>query len=193
MKKFLKKINRGVILTVVLLLGVVIYLVALSAVQAREKPVLENLCRQYVEKEIAYLLLPEQYRPIEAEVPDAELATYIAEMENAIRPFYIENEQIFQLAVDRISARLQGQAEGWSRILVYEKSIQDFNSFEFDGNKVTVKFKSLTTVERSGGEFKEQPEGRQVGETEDLIVFQKIDGQWQVLYAELNEPVQYRY
>ena len=192
MKNFLKKINRGILLSAVMLLGVIIYLISLSVVQAREKPLLEELCRQYVATEIAYSVLPEQYRDKDTVMADDELDAYLAQMKAAISPFYFDNEQILQLAVDRIGGNLATQAEGWYRIREYEKSIQFFDSFEFDGSKVTVRFKSLTTIERVNSEMSAQPETRQVGETDDLIILQKAEGSWYIVYAALNEPARYR-
>lgn len=181
----LKKINRGALLTLILLLGVIIYLIALSAVQSREKPRIEEICRQYVAAEVAYSLLPADYRTEGIAVPEEELGDYIQEMETAIRPFYLDNEKVVSLALDRLADNLRNQAEKGNRLLLFEKEIKDFSSFEFDGNKATVRFRSLTTVERNGGSPGMNPEARLTGETDDRIVLQKVDGQWQIVFAEL--------
>jgi hypothetical protein len=185
----LKKMNRGIILSVVLLLAVVVYLVALAAVQSAEKPLIEQVCREYVSLETQYTMLPPDYRSDDAVMTDQELDSYLSEIENKIAPYYIDNDRIRQLALERLANRITSQSEGWDRLLSYEKEITEFDSFSFSGSEATVKIKTRSVIERPENSAGKIEGGRLAGETTDTVVLQKSDGKWLVVYAQLNEPM----
>lgn len=189
MLSLFKKLNRGAVLTVILLLAVVIYLITLAAVQSGEKPEIEKICRDYISLETEYALLPQDYRAGNEIMPEEELQSYLAEMEAAITPYYIVNDRIRQLALERLEGRLIDQAEGWDRILSYEKNITDFYSFSFSGSEVTVLIKTQSIIERPDNPVSKAAGGRVAGETRDTVVLQKNGDQWMVVYAAINEPV----
>jgi hypothetical protein len=190
MKNIVKKMNRGILLTVAILIVVSIYLVATSISQAAEKPTIEQICRDYTASEISYSLLPENWRDSTEPMPQEELDKYLASMETDIAPWYIDNERIRKLALDRIKNDLEYQADSADRILEYTKEIVKFESLSFSGNEVTVVFRSRSAVERSISENTSDTD-RTVEETSDTIMLQKIDGEWKLVYANLYQPVRW--
>ena len=190
MKNIVKKMNRGILLTVAILIVVSIYLVATSISQAAEKPAIEQICRDYTASEISYSLLPENWRDSTEPMPQEELDKYLASMETDIAPWYIDNERIRKLALDRIENDLEYQADSADRILEYTKEIVKFESLSFSGNEVTVVFRSRSAVERSISENTSDTD-RTVEETSDTIMLQKIDGEWKLVYANLYQPVKW--
>lgn len=57
--KLLKKINKGVVLTVIVLLVLIIYIVTLEIKRNSEKPNIEEACKDYIELINKYAVLPE--------------------------------------------------------------------------------------------------------------------------------------
>lgn len=194
MKHLIQKINRGILLTTVVLLAVIVYLIVLVAAQAGEKPHIEEACRRYVDLEIRYSMLPADVRSGDADMPEEKLEAYLLDMESVLAPQYIDNDRILELALERLRNSLTSQAEGWSVIQEYEKAITSFESFSFSGSEVTVIFKTQTSIERTESTGAKTPSGRIAGETTDTMVLQKQGDDWRVVYATLYEPnVEFRY
>ena len=73
MKRFLKKINRGVILSLVVLVALAGYYMTVSALQ---KPMIDEMSQvleQYIGIQQQTALLPEQYRKVPLELPETLL------------------------------------------------------------------------------------------------------------------------
>ena len=186
MKKLLKKANRGILLTVFVLIAVSIYLITSAFMQAAEKPQIEEICRSYAAAEIGYYMLPEPWRTGEEPMPQDEIDKYKDKMQSEIEPWYRGNQRIRALAMNRLGNEIEIQAENVSRVLECTKEISRFESFSFSGNEVTVVFKSRTAIERAKSEYEEG--GRIVEETSDTIMLQKEDGEWKLVYASLWLP-----
>ena len=54
--KFLKKINKGLVLTILVLLGLIIYLINVEVTRNKVKPEIEKICKEYIDE---YLKMPE--------------------------------------------------------------------------------------------------------------------------------------
>ena len=196
MKQFLKKINRGIGLSVVIVIGIIIYLLVVAAVQAQEKPEIESLVSRYVAAEIKYSMLPVEQRQSDKPMTEAELSTYLDEMADEVIPFYLDNERIRDMAYERMANYLISQTEGYTPVVLeYEKNILSFESFVYDGSRVTVSFKTQSVIERPEDAISGMSGGRIVGEVEDRMILEKVDGTWKVIYAGLSEPFDshYRY
>lgn len=189
MKKLLKKANRGILLTAFVLIAVSIYLITSAFMQAAEKPKIEELCRSYTEAEIKYMMLPEKWRTSTEQMPQNEVDAYIEKMQAEIEPWYINNQRIRDLAINRLDGAIDDQTVSMSKIINCTKEIARFESFSFNGNEVTVVFKSRTAVERSKSEY--EAGGRIVEETSDTIMLQKEAGEWKLVYAALWLPSSY--
>lgn len=57
--KLLKKINKGLVLTVIVLLALIIYIVTVEISRNKEKPNIEAACKNYIETINKYAVLPE--------------------------------------------------------------------------------------------------------------------------------------
>ena len=60
--KFLKKINKGFILTIIVIVLLVIHLVNVEAKRSTEKPHIEKTAKEYIELVDKYAILPEEYQ-----------------------------------------------------------------------------------------------------------------------------------
>ncbi len=186
--KFIAKINRGAILTAVVLILVAAYLIGLSISQNMAKAEIRQVCGEYVQTEIRYSMIPEQYRSEQPDMPAADQELYLADMAKDLKAFYIDNEAISKISIDKIRSRLMGQMNGIDVVYDYQKTIAKYNSFEFDQGMVTVTLVSNTVFD--GTLYNNMIPGRQkeIGETTDTIILQKVDGIWKVVVANLVQP-----
>ncbi len=186
MIKFLKKINRGLILTVFVVLAVIIYLVSLGIYNASQKPVLENLTEEFLEVYLQYEMLPEQFRDGSTQMPEDEREKYLEEMEEELSFFYPEEEMYFQFALTNKEARINSLLSGQRTIKNYEKRIIRFEKFVFENKTADVTFTSLTTTETYYPVGSDQIQ-KSTEEISDQVIFMKINGNWKVIHAAINE------
>lgn len=187
--KFLAKINRGLILTVVIVAAIAIYLIAQSISQADEKPKIKDVCQQYINTAISYSQLPENYRKANPEIPQAELDKYIADMSKDLKAFYTDKEETYKGVIERNKEYLENQAKGVGVVYSYTKEIKEYENFVFDGDTVTVSIGTNSVFDGSDISSPLSPRGKVTGKTVDTITLQKVDGEWKVIYAFLEQPV----
>jgi hypothetical protein len=188
--KYLSKINRGAILTAVVILGVIGYLITNAILQNNEKPRIKQICDTYIQTEVKYNMLPAAYRIDKPAMSASALTDFLAEMKKNITAFYPDKEQYYQFVVMSLTNDLTSQSKGTGVVYKYEKSIKKYDDMVFDGDIVTVNMTCNTTIEardlsKTGATVKENL----VQEIMDTVILQKIDGQWKVVYATINRPI----
>jgi len=182
---YLKKINRGLILSVIVILTVVFYLVSLSASQKSQKSKIQEVCDKYIQAEVKYRMLPVEYRKYE-EMPEEKKNEYIKEMEENIKPYLPEGSQAVELITRRLKNGIENQAEGKDIIHNFEKELIEYEEFVFDKNSVTVTVSTDTSYEGPASDFTSaSPRTR----TQDTVILQKIKGEWKVVYSDISTPV----
>jgi hypothetical protein len=187
--KFLSKINRGLILTVLIIVAIVIYLVAQSISESKVTPKIKEVCQQYINTAINYSQLPEKYRKTDPEMPKAELDKYIENMTSDLKAFYTNNEQTYKSIVQRYKEDLENQAKGIGVVYSYKKDIKDYEDIIFDGNTVTVTIDTNSVLDGPNNLMPGAPREKVSAQTVDTITLQKTDGEWKVIYAFLQQPV----
>jgi len=90
MKNILKKINRGVVLAAILLIGLVIFFIIDNAVFAQEKPMLKEWLEEFLEETAKINLLPEQYRVPGVEIPDDVIEAKTKETKDFVDKYFTE-------------------------------------------------------------------------------------------------------
>ena len=179
---WIKKLNRGAILTGAILLGIIVYLLVLSAGQRAQTPRIQSVVADYVQAELTWQMLPAAARVKAPAMTAQELSAFIQTQTAVIASFYIENDAIVQPLVRRVSADLTAQAKGQDVLLNYQKTITRYEDFVFEQDRVTVSFLSRTVLDSTGSG------SGSVQETNDSMVLQKIGDQWKVVFASLNKP-----
>jgi len=90
MKKIWKKMNRGVALAIILLVGLIIFFIIDNAVFAQEKPMLNEWLEEFLEETAKVNLLPEQYRVPGAEIPDDVIEAKTKEAKDFVDKYFTE-------------------------------------------------------------------------------------------------------
>ncbi|MDD2579027.1 MAG: hypothetical protein PHP40_03000 [Eubacteriales bacterium] len=193
MKTWLKKVNRGLILTLVAILAVTVYLTALSIAQNRQKTRIEAICRDYIALEAAWQKLPADIDLADLPLSDEEQAAHFSQLRTELAPYYIQDEQILDLAVQRISDSLRLQMNGGTVLTSYEKTVTAFSGFQFDGQRVTVEITTQTAVEQVDPGRPDAMPQRFAGSITDSITLQREGDTWRLLNASLNLPWQSSY
>ena len=187
MRKF-KKVNRGLMLTLCVLIAVAVYLAVLSSMQNAEKPQIKNVCEQYLQTEIKYEMLPKEYRSVSTQMPKDEAEKYEAQMEKDIKAFCSDG-QTLKIKLKSLRSGIESQAEGQGKVISFEKKIKDIK-YTFDKDSVEVEITSDSTYEGPNSNGKLTLRGKVKGETTDSIILQKKDGKWKVVYSDIQKPNQ---
>lgn len=196
-----RKINRGAVLTAIVIFGVVIYLAAVRAANEQSRPELERLTREYVQTEIQLLLLPVGEaaasgsdgsgssgtpQTSEPAPTTAQLDAWQAEAANRLKPFFPNDGVNLDFTLRRLR-------QSWSTYdfsnppALTEVRIQ---KVEFRDEGPLVHFEPIVQFDPP----------RQVEHYERVymlemnrIAFQKSNNQWKVAYASIMIDPQARF
>ena len=191
--KALAKINRGVILTAVVLLGVAAYLIGLGMMHSAARTDIEALCEEYVQTELRYHMLPEEYRGATPGMTEAELDGYIAQMKEELTPYYVDNEQTYRYLFSSLEESLRNQAKGYDVTYELTKDIVK-TEITFDGDKASVELSGYTTLKGTAAYTPDiaasttTRDNSASGETRDTLYLQCVDGEWKLTYSNLTVP-----
>lgn len=185
------KINRGAILTFVVLIGVIIYLMGNYIYNNAQKEVIEEMAQEYLEIYVEYEMLPPEYRKSNPDITEQEMDEFFEQIRDELSVYYPEGEEYFEFEFRRKTQRLlaQAQSPGQRIIVSYDKRILEFEEFLFEGNTVDVKIRTLTSIEyldpldTAGGR-----DAQITDEMTDHIIFTKVEGEWKIIYSDISEP-----
>lgn len=187
MKK-LKKVNKGAILTLIVLLILTIYLVNLEKQREEEKVQIKNICEKYIEFTDKYTVLPEELQKLPIQITQKQTEDYKKEMETELKKLMISNEEAVDLQYQILVSILK---EGYNTNEIKrktERQIIKISGYEFEGNQVTVTFKSkVKNTTKYLNQNNEEQERQDTFETfEDEIMLQKVDEEWKIVYTNLQ-------
>lgn len=187
MKK-LKKVNKGAILTLIVLTILTIYLVNLEKQREEEKVQIKNICEKYIEFTDKYTVLPEELQKLPIQIAQKQTEDYKKEIETELKKLMISNEEVVELQYQILVSILK---KGYNNNEVKsktERQIIKISGYEFEGNQVTVTFKSkVKNTTKYLNQNNEEQERQSTFETfEDEIMLQKIDEEWKIVYTNLQ-------
>jgi hypothetical protein len=185
-----KKFNRGVIITAIALLCISIYLIGLDITQNAEKPAIQKVVGSYINTYVSYNMLPQSYRIATPDIPKAEMDSYIAKMESDIKSYFAVNDDSYKFMTDMLKSDLKSQKSETTVVYSYKKTISKYTEFKFDKSNVTVTVETNSSYD--GPDIQNPNSGRLKlnAVTTDTIVLKKVDGEWKVVYSNINRPSQ---
>lgn len=202
--KYLKKMNKGVVLTIIVLLILVIYLITLETSRNKEKPKIEEICKEYIELINKYAIAPENSQKlyktenISKEEKEKiknqtrnEINKQLLELEKELDTKMIDNDLAKEMQINRLREYLENSNNPFESVITnFNKEITKIKKFEFDEDQVTVTFTSK--VEEETKYLQESEEGTKelskkgnFNHSDETITLQKIDGAWKMVYADL--------
>lgn len=195
--KSLRKINKGLILTIIVLLALIVYLVNVENQRKEDKEDIKKACEEFISFTDKYSVLPEDMQKLTEPVSESKVEEYKKEMKTELEKLMINNEEAVKLQYQNLESCLDygynNDSEGIRSNL--ERKITKISSYEFEGNQVTVTFdaKLKTTSKYINEENEEQERQDSIDIENDEIILQKVDGKWKIVYSNLQYRNNYDY
>ena len=196
--KFIKKLNKGLLLTVIVLLVLIIYLINIETKRNAEKPQIEQAVKEYIELIDKYAVMPEKYQKIygysfledeklQKEQEDA-IAEYLKKFEEDIKEKTIDNENVIKMQKDLVK-ELINQKNDFTKSVIskYERKIVKIKTFAFDDDQVTVAFDSEVNTES-----KYLDDGQELSKLDtqkyenESVTLKHVNDKWKIVYSDLS-------
>lgn len=192
--KFLKKINKGLILTVIVLVVLILYFNNLEKQRNKDKPDIKKACEDFIELTDKYSVLPVELQTLQDNIPEEKVDDYIKQMKKDLADVMIDNQESINIQQKILEENLKN---GYNVLEVrtnLSRKIQKVSSYQFENNQVTVSLKDNVeeTIKTSDG-LEEYDKNNEFEASEDEIVLQKVDGKWKIVYANLQFDDNARY
>ena len=192
--KFLKKINKGLILTVIVLVVLILYFNNLEKQRDKDKPDIKKACEDFIELTDKYSVLPVELQTLQDNIPEEKVDDYIKQMKKDLADVMIDNQESINIQQKILEENLK---YGYNVLEVrtnLSRKIQNVSSYQFENNQVTVSLKDNVeeTIKTSDG-LEEYDKNNEFEASEDEIVLQKVDGKWKIVYANLQFDDNARY
>lgn len=190
MKSKFRKINRGLILSLLVILGIVAYYVVLGIKAAPEKRLMDETLTGFFQQLAPAYLVPDEYKGEDVSREDVEKLS--AELEAKFAPYFADTDSLSQFMEDNIIPTLESQTIYPTEEVV--KAVCDYEKIteaDIDGDTAVVKARAETSSEiqyynvsyLEDGTIVKHPSGTSGGgsytwETTISFTMQKVDGAW---------------
>jgi hypothetical protein len=181
MIKFLKKINRGFFLTLLVVLVVSIYCLSVEMSRAEQGPAITEACEEYLEEYNEWVILPEKYQ---MKTPGATLSAHVSTLRNPIGKLLDPSNGQLQYELDTLKQNFENQQEYGPFLLSASKKIVSNPIFSFNGDVVSVFLTTTTTYSCTYPGDTKSTENTSM--SNDTIVLRKENGEWKVVYSILD-------
>lgn len=186
--KIWKKINKGFLLTLIVLLALIIYLVGVEEQRKEDKTNIQKATEEFIEFTDKYTVLPEEMQTLTEKISKEKVEKYETEMKTKLEDLMISNEEAVKIQNQILVSNLEnGYSQGEIKSK-QERKITKITSYEFDGDQVTVTFNSKleTNTKYLNEENEEQERKKSLDITGEEVVLQKVDGEWKIVYSNLR-------
>lgn len=190
--KVLKKINKGLILTIIVLAALLIYISGVEKQRNADKPDIRKACEDFILLTDKYVVLPEDMQ--KSEVSEEKVNEYVNQMKSDVEKVMISNTEAVKIQKQVIENNLRDSYNALDVRIKMSRKIKKINGYEFDGNQVTVKLKDqVEIVTKVFDEIDSTKETETFDASNDEIILQKIDGKWKIVYSNLQFDGSNRY
>ena len=190
--KVLKKINKGLILTIIVLAALLIYISGVEKQRNADKPDIRKACEDFILLTDKYVVLPEDMQ--KSEVSEEKVNEYVNQMKNDVEKVMISNTEALKIQEQVIENNLRDSYNALDVRSKVSRKIKKINGYEFDGNQVTVKLKDqVEIVTKVFDEIDSTKETETFDASSDEIILQKVDGKWKIVYSNLQFDGSNRY
>ena len=187
--RILKKINKGAILTIIVLVALVIYLVGVENQWKEDKQIIKQKCEEIVGVIDECMVYPENMQKLGEEISKEDQAKYEEQVKEKLAEKMIDNEEAVEIQSKILISNLNYQNDENEIRTKYKRNIDKITGYQFEGDQVTVTFLSTVQVEKKykdGLTGEEQTSSQNFSTSNDEIVLQKIDGNWKIVYTNLQ-------
>ena len=188
--KIIKKINKGLILTIIVLVALITYLTNVEKQRESDKQDIRKVCEEYIALTDKYVVLPEDMQTFTGKISKENEERLKKQLREELEKKMINNEEAIEIQNGYLFEELKNGYRTENEVRTKNKrTITKISSYEFDGDQVTVTLRTTieTTykyIEEITGTEKERQ--NTVSSTNDEIILQKVDGQWKVVYSNMR-------
>lgn len=168
MKK-LQKINKGVLLTIIVLIILLSYLIQVEAMRNAQKEEILASCKEYIS-------IIDQYSvKTEKEVEEAK---------NKLKEIMIDKEVATNLQMKQLREVVKKATQGELKVTSIKREIKNVKSYEFDAEQVKVTLYCKIIKETTNLEGNKDS---QTNYNTYEITLKKEQNRWKVVYSDLQE------
>ena len=190
--KVLKKINKGLILTIIVLAALLIYISSIEKQRNSDKPDIRKACEEFIALTDKYVVLPEDMQ--KSEVSEEKVNEYVNQMKSDVEKVMISNTEAVKIQKQVIENNLRDSYNALDVRSKVSRKIKKINGYEFDGNQVTVKLNNQVEIfTKVFDEIESTKETETFEASSDEIILQKVDGKWKIVYSNLQFDGSNRY
>lgn len=185
--KYFKKINKGLILTIIAILAVAIYTNILEKQRETEKNKIQTACNEFIEYTNKYLVYPENMQILNEDIKAEDREKFYDEAETELRKLMIENDEAVKLQFTYFKSVIEQQNNKRSIKTKVDRKISKITGFEFDEDQVTVTFNSKIETTSKYLDSEEEKIKKDSNETsKDEIILKKVGEQWKVVSSNIQ-------
>lgn len=184
MVSFIKKANRGLCLTIVILIILTGYIISVESSRKAQRPAILEACEEYIQEYDSLVVLPEKYR---MNTPGVNLGAHLSKLRDSIEPYLSPSNNNLQYELETLKTNFDFQRELGVSILDSSKKITGNPEFSFHDNEVTVTLSTVTTI--SSMRFGDASPSDSTTPGSDTIVLEKVGDEWKIVYSILNYSV----
>jgi len=195
----MKKINIGIILIVLFILGIVFYLIYEQDVHKKDVESIRIFLDNYYKVFDKYSMLYEEDRDIDKIIDVSKYDKYKEDMRYELDKYIVQDDFHKNNILDIYNSRIDEQIKGKSMNLKHEKIIHDFNSVFFDGDYIFVIYQVESNVDKVMrlGEIINKDTNKYEGNTirfsllehvYDKVVLKKEKGEYKIVLHNAYEP-----
>ncbi len=185
--RLLRKINKGLILTIIVLVLLVTYCICVEKQRNADKTEIKKVCEKFINLADKYVVAPEKMQNTSQELSSANEEEIQKNLNNELKEIMINNPEAIEIQSSTIMEALKNGYTDKKMKIKNERTITKISNYEFDGNQVEVTFNSTLNVAYKyidNGSEKEKT--NTFNNSSELITLQKVDGKWKVVYSNLN-------
>lgn len=189
--KLLKRINKGLILAVLVLVSLSIYLWSVENSHDKEKENINRACEEYYQYYQEYAMLPEAYRTVKRTIPEEVYAKYVGEAKEKLSSIMVSNKEILELQMKKVSSELEYEIEGKEVTTSLNRKILQITSYAFKEDQVVVRIRGLLEKESkslsstTGDAITELPNTASYSVIDTITLKKEKDG-WKIVSAILD-------
>ncbi len=184
MQRFLSKINRGLVLLFLLVIGISFYLISLEVSRYAEKEEIISACQEYIEENSDWVILPEEHR---FPGPGTGPSAYLSSIRDDVSANLLEDDNALSYELDRLMMWYEIQQANDRFIKSVTKVVEGSPMISYDDDVAYVKLSVLTTMtfESSSTTSTDSTPYN----TQDQIALKKQDGNWKIFYSQIEYPI----
>ena len=192
--KLLRKINKGFILTTIVLIAIITYIVCLEIQRNNEKGAIKEACEAYLAFEGKYTLLPKEYQSFTNKIPQEKFDEYKKEMSEELKKLLIDDENIYNLHKNIVESKLDEQIYEDKIYTLKNLKIVKIANYEFEDDQVTVTIEDSMQTEylQKINNFEQEEQEIEIttqsktNKVEDVITLKRENNTWKVVYANVG-------